>query len=194
MKEFLQKASIKLARIFSFLHKPSYKYLGQHSVVYKPFMIRGRKYVSIGDECFIRNGARIEVIEHYGKSRFSPELTIGNNTTFEQNLHLTCAKKITIGHACVFSANIFITDIDHTFVNNERLIENELHTSEVVIGNGCFVGMGSFIFAGTELGNNVVVGANSVVKGKYPDNVMIVGSPAKVIKKYDEGSQQWIKV
>lgn len=194
MKEFLQKASIQLARTFSFLHKSSYRHLGRHSVVYKPIMVRGRKYVSIGKECFIRNGARIEVIERYGKSHFTPELTIGDHTTFEQNLHLTCAQKITIGQGCVFLANICITDIDHTFVDTDRLIENELQIHEVIIGNNCFVGMGSFIFAGTELGNNVVVGANSVVKGKYPDNVMLVGSPARVVKKYDEGSKQWIRV
>jgi hypothetical protein len=56
----------------------------------------------------------------------------------------------------------------------------------VIIGNNCFVGMNSILLMGTELGNNVIVGAESVVHGKYPDDVVIAGNSAKVICSLDE--------
>ncbi|MDI9401162.1 MAG: acyltransferase [Limisphaerales bacterium] len=51
------------------------------------------------------------------------------------------------------------------------------------IGDGCFIGANSIILKGTELGKNCVVGAGSVVCGKFPDNVIIAGNPAKVLKE-----------
>lgn len=198
MKEFLQRLSIKLSKSFYFLHKLSYKKLGKNSVVYKPMMVRGRKYISLGKNCFIRNGARIEVIKENCTDKFYPELIIGDYTTFEQRLHLTCADKITIGSNCVFSANVYITDLDHIMDNStDNILNQGLRTKEVSIGNNCFIGMGSFIFAGTKLGNNVIVGANTILKGEYPDDVMVVGGhdgKARIIKKYDKNEKKWIKV
>ena len=58
--------------------------------------------------------------------------------------------------------------------------------SKVFIGEGCFLGMNSIILKGTVLGKNVVVGAGSVVHGIFPDNCVIAGNPAKVIKYIEE--------
>lgn len=58
--------------------------------------------------------------------------------------------------------------------------------AETVIGENCFLGMNSVILMGTHLGNNVIVGAGSVVHGTFPDNVVIAGNPAKVICTLEE--------
>lgn len=51
-----------------------------------------------------------------------------------------------------------------------------------MIGDGCFIGMNSIILKGTEIGKNCVVGAGSVVSGKWEDNSIIGGNPARFIK------------
>lgn len=60
----------------------------------------------------------------------------------------------------------------------------------IVVGENCFIGMRSIILPGTELGDNVIVGAGAVVKGAFPDDVVIVGNPAKIICKTDEWAKR----
>ncbi|KZN44357.1 acyltransferase [Pseudoalteromonas luteoviolacea] len=66
----------------------------------------------------------------------------------------------------------------------------------VEIGQDCWIGYDSLLLPGTRLGNNTVVAAKSVLKGSYPDNVLIAGNPAKVIKaleKSDDAIQYLIQ-
>ena len=62
-------------------------------------------------------------------------------------------------------------------------IRDNIRKSPVRIGDDCFIGTGSIILKGTILGNNCVVGAGSVVHGEFPDNCVIAGNPAKIIKR-----------
>ena len=56
---------------------------------------------------------------------------------------------------------------------------------KVSIGNNVFVGAGSMILPNIKIGDNVVIGAHSVVTKDIPNNCVVVGNPAKVIKSYD---------
>ena len=56
----------------------------------------------------------------------------------------------------------------------------------ISIGEGCFIGANCIILKGTVIGNNCVVGAGSVVCGVFPDNVIIAGNPAKIIKNNEK--------
>ena len=51
------------------------------------------------------------------------------------------------------------------------------------IGKNCFIGCNAIILKGTELGNGCVVGAGAVVAGEFEPNSVIVGNPARVIRK-----------
>lgn len=62
--------------------------------------------------------------------------------------------------------------------------------AETVIGKNCFLGMNSILLMGTHLGDNVIVGAGSVVHGTFPDNVVIAGNPAKIICTLEEHYQK----
>ena len=53
-----------------------------------------------------------------------------------------------------------------------------------IIGNNCIIGSGAKILGPIKIGDNVVVGANAVVIDDVPDNSVVVGVPAKVIKQH----------
>lgn len=58
-------------------------------------------------------------------------------------------------------------------------------TKEIHIGKNCFIGCNSIILKGTVLGDGCVVGAGAVVAGKFEDNCVIAGNPARVIRKLE---------
>ena len=95
-------------------------------------------------------------------------------------------EKIQIGNYTRIGANCKIIDNDFHPIELEYrhkgLNEQYTHRTPIVIGNDCFIGMNSIILKGTTLGNNVIVGAGSVVHGSFPDNCVIAGNPAKIVK------------
>ena len=57
--------------------------------------------------------------------------------------------------------------------------------SPVIVGDNCYFGLGCKIFGSVRIGNNVTVGANAVVTKDIPDNAVVGGVPAKVIRIKD---------
>lgn len=151
--------------------------------------------MEIGDNCLFGNNLRIEAITGWlDGNNFNPLIVIGDNVVINQNFHCTCASLIKIGEGTSVTANCGIFDIIHPYEDvdvNPR--EATIETKPIEIGKNCLIGMNSVILPGTRLGNHCVVGANSTVSGIYPDNCVIVGSPARIVKKYDLKQNKWIK-
>jgi acetyltransferase-like isoleucine patch superfamily enzyme len=110
------------------------------------------------------------------------QLIIGNNTYFTSDLHLEAVNSIEIGNDCAISWGVTIIDDDH-----HQLISEQTHSknqvNHITIGHHVWVGCNVTILKGTQIGNNCVVAAGSVVKGAFPDGVLIAGNPAKVVKQ-----------
>lgn len=88
-----------------------------------------------------------------------------------------------VGAGTIWACNICIQTANHV---PGKL--NEYERASVKIGRNCWLGNGAVITAGVNLGNNVVVGANAVVTKSFPDNVVIAGVPAKVIRTIGNGT------
>jgi len=92
--------------------------------------------------------------------------------------YFSCHKAgITIGENTIFANNVTVVSNNHDLYDKDKYI-----AKPVVIGNECWLGAGVTILPGVTLGNNVVVGANSVVTKSFPKNMIVAGNPAKVIK------------
>lgn len=113
-----------------------------------------------------RYGGKIEIEENCG---------ISGSTIYSWD-------SIKIGNYTRIGANCKIIDNDFHSVELEYRHKglNKEHTrwKPIVIGNDCFIGTNSIILKGTTLGNNVIVGAGSVVHGTLSDNCIIAGNPA----------------
>lgn len=171
-----------------------YRNYGFKTLIYKPIRVTGKKYISLGNRVNIWKGARIECVDKWGGKKYYPHLIIGDNTNFEQYVHITCAGNIEIGHDCQFTGFTMITNIDHDYNQiNKNVLQQGLTVNDVKIGNYCFVGMNAKIFPGVTIGDNVIIGANSIVTHDIPSYSVAVGQPAKIIKKYDFDKKEWRK-
>lgn len=184
-------------KIYRYIIQPiirsQYIGLGNGSRIVKPLLITP-KYIFIGECVRIRNGARLEGVSSYISQEFSPRIQIENNVTIEQNLHLTCATSVSIGENTSIAANVTITDIHHSYENIDMPIEQQkIVTSSVYIGEDCKIYNNVVILPGTVVGKHCSIGANSVVSGIYPDFCVIVGVPAKIVKRYSFEQQAWLK-
>lgn len=63
-----------------------------------------------------------------------------------------------------------------------------------IIGNNVYIHAHSTVFGGITIGNNVVIGANTLVNKDIPDNCMVVGNPFKIVKNYNENTKEWERV
>lgn len=118
-------------------------------------------------------------------ARYGGSITIGDGFGISGSTIYSTAS-ITIGENATIGANCKIIDNDFHPLDAEkrRLGHNREFTlkAPISIGDNCFIGMNSIILKGTTIGNNVVVGAGSVVHGTFPDNCIIAGNPAKIIR------------
>ena len=86
--------------------------------------------------------------------------------------------RIAIGEGTIIANNVTI----HT--GNHGLLDRSTHTlNDIKIGKNCWIASGATILGGVELGDNVTVGANSLVNKSFPSNTVVGGVPAIVIKR-----------
>lgn len=94
-------------------------------------------------------------------------------------------KSIKIGNNCLLASGVNVLDSNaHETYSANRTIGRD-KPQEIVIGDNVWIGVNSIILKGTTIGDNCVVGAGSVVKGVFPDNCIIQGNPAVIVKQFE---------
>jgi maltose O-acetyltransferase len=105
--------------------------------------------------------------------RLGTKCFVGSNVSLDP----TFCWLITIGDNCTLTDNVSI--IAHDASTRRHMGYTKI--GSVTIGNKCFVGVGAIILPGVHIGDNVIIGAGSVVTHDIPSNCVAVGNPAKVI-------------
>lgn len=189
------------SRIFmlirGFLKTGNKVFIGRNTKIYNVANISFGKNVTIDKNCLI-DGFSSEKIQ-FGDcikigsystlsatshlSKFGKGLKIGNNSAVGQFTQFGAAGGIEIGTDVIMGSYISFHSENHNFNDNTKLIREQGVTSKgIKIGNNVWVGAKATFLDGCIVGNNSVVAAGAVVNGIYPDNSIIGGIPAKVIK------------
>ena len=136
----------------------------------------------IGSNCVI--GERTIIQCTGGLINIGKGITIGDNTTFNNDCFFGCAGGIEIGDDVVAGQYVRFHSENHNFDDLDVLIKDQGTTHKgIKIGNNCWIGSGAVFLDGSELGNGCVVAANAVVTSKFESNCVVGGVPAKIIKK-----------
>lgn len=134
--------------------------------------------------------ARLEALNAGAKE---PVIEIGSGTSIQPFVHLGAVLSIRIGRDCLFASHVYITDHDHDWRDGRtpaRLQPNVI-AAPVVIGDGVWLGERVCVLKGVTIGDGAIVGAGSVVTKDIPPRCIAVGSPARVVKRWNDETQEW---
>ena len=156
--------------------------------------------LSIGDNVTIKSAFLSNLVGLYSRAIIvtrapGAKITIGNGVGIS-GATIYARKSISIGDNTAIGGNVKILDNDFHPIEVEdrvRLLSDPnggdsdlVPAKPISIGKNCFIGCNAIILKGTVIGDNCVVGAGAVVAGRFDDNCVIAGNPARVIRKLGE--------
>ncbi len=145
-------------------------------------------YVSYLEELFDRKFDDIRILTPF-ICDFGNRVTFGKNVFINHSAILSASGGIDIQDGAMFAPGVKIATINHDF-NNRHTIYTY---GKVTIKKNAWIGLGASIMPGVTIGENAVVAGGSVVTKDVPNNTVVGGAPAKVIKilNPDEQKEQW---
>lgn len=132
-------------------------------------MVRLGKRVRIGQGVVFRKGFFLN------PSRKTSRITIGDGCFFNNNCSINCHSCISIGCKSTFGEGVKLYDHDHNFrkIRDGRSVPSLFVDAPINIGDDCWFGSNVIILKGVTIGNNVVVGAGTIITKDIPDNTIV---------------------
>ncbi|WP_194191048.1 DapH/DapD/GlmU-related protein [Clostridium chrysemydis] len=169
-------------------------------LIRRPVYVRGKKFFSYGKGFTTGYNCRIEIFDTgLGNSK---KLIIGENCKIGDYVHIAAGENVIIGDNCLMASKIYISDINHGDYSGEFEYSSptippdsrSLYTKPVKIGNNVWIGENACVLPGVMIGDGCIVGANSIVNKNIPNNSIVAGSPAEIIKKYNFELKKWERI
>jgi acetyltransferase-like isoleucine patch superfamily enzyme len=187
-----RKLASLTARVLTPPDPSAYKSFGPGSVVVPPSRVSLPECIEIGEGVVIHEHAWLSVVAAVPGT--TPRLTIGDGTSIGRLCHIACVGEIEIGPDVLTSERIFIGDTYHGYEDvTLPVIEQPMAPpAKVTIGRGAFLGVGSVVLRGVTVGEHAYVGAGAVVTADVAPHTVVVGNPARVVRRYDDTAGRWI--
>jgi acetyltransferase-like isoleucine patch superfamily enzyme len=151
-------------------------------------IFRGTGNIQVGHNCIfgsIMGGSHkygtVELQARYSESN----IILGNNIWTNNNLLIISANKVEIGSNTMIGQNVTIMDFEAHGINAKKRKSIGL-VGSIIIGENVWIGNNVTILKNSEIGDNSIIAAGAVVSGRFPENVIIGGVPAKFIKTINE--------
>lgn len=171
-------------------------------IIRHPYYIRGFQYIDFGQNLTTGVNVRIDAFPNLSSTK-GIVLKFGNDVELNDYVHIAAVEKISIGNNVLIASKVFITDHGHGSYSGENQSDPEvpptrlqrpLVSKPVVIEDNVWLGEYVTVLAGVTIGRGAVVGAMSVVTKDIPAGTIAVGSPARVIKKFNKETRVWDSV
>lgn len=162
-----------------------------------PFEIRNKRFIALGKQLTTGVGCRLEALP---QSKITTAcIQIGNNVQLNDYVHIGAILRVVIGDDVLIASKVFITDHNHGYFSGSAM-ESELHlppihrklnAKPVKIGNKCWLGENVIILPGVEIGEGSIVGAGAIVTKSFPAYSVLIGSPARLYKRFNFETEKW---
>jgi acetyltransferase-like isoleucine patch superfamily enzyme len=172
---------------FQLVIKPAFNLAGNNTHIVQCRSILGHKYISLGQNVKMEKGVILEAYDHHNGVKFTPSIFIDDNVSINYNCQISAINCVKIGKNVLIASDVYISDHYHGDPSNIDL--NSPPSSRILYSKGditieqnCWIGRGVAILPGVIIGENSIIGANSVVTKSIPKNSVAAGVPAKVIR------------
>jgi acetyltransferase-like isoleucine patch superfamily enzyme len=129
----------------------------------------------IGRWAWVGQGCKIRV--HEG------EVSIGAKTVIGQECTISAYQHISLGRECILADRVMLIDFDHGVTEVERPIRLQgIYKRDVRVAHNVWIGYGACVLRGVSIGENSIVGTNSVVTKDVPANAVVAGVPAQLLR------------
>lgn len=134
----------------------------------------------LGENIVIKEGSTI-----YAKK--NAKIVVGDNTSTGHHTEISANNNIRIGSDVIMGAYTYITDSNHGYEDfGIPIRKNPMEVGETTIGSNVWLGRNAMLLKDSRIGDHSIVAAGSIVTKRFPNDVIIGGIPAKIIKSiYD---------
>ena len=184
-----------LRRVHSLRWRSKMAHFGKGASIAAPSWIVNPGAIEVGNHVNIWHHSRMEAICS-PKNAGTIRLSIGEGTAIQPYVHIGAAQRVTLGKHVMIASNVYITDHDHDLSDpmDPASVNSRLQTAPVHIGDYTWLGEKVMVLKGVSIGDRSVIGAGAVVTRDIPPMSIAVGSPARVIRRYDEQAGRWVSV
>jgi len=153
------------------------------------------RYISIGDDVYIADYVWLNIPEVPADGK--PVIFIGDNCAIGRHNVISARNQIHIERNVLFAPSVLVTDHNHEFKDTTTPIKSQGTTpgGTVRIEEGSWIGFGAAILGNNGtlvIGQNSVIGANSVVNRSVAPYTVVAGNPARAVRHFDPSNQQWL--
>lgn len=139
-------------------------------------------FAEIGENCYIEPPLRANFGGHH--------VHFGKGVYANFNLTLVDDTHIYVGDYTMFGPNVTVATAGHPILPELRQ-QGYQYNAPIHIGKNCWIGAGVVILPGVTIGDNVVIGAGSIVTKDLPDNVVAVGNPCKILREVNDHDKEY---
>jgi len=102
---------------------------------------------------------------------------------------------VTLGNHIILAQHVVMSGLNHIYEDVSRpIVDQNVRTAPIVIEDDCWIAANVVITAGVTIGKHSIIAAGAVVTKDVPPYSIAAGNPAKVIKQYDEGKKEWVRL
>ncbi|MDU0808906.1 acyltransferase [Aquirufa regiilacus] len=184
---YSRKLSGRIDRFYTLWLSNNIFQIGEKSLIGKDCFLKGGQYIEIGDNTSIGRHGVITFWDSDNSKKGTSSIKIGDNCSIGEYCLITSINSIKIGNGVLIGRRVTITDNSHgaSLLEESKIMpcRRSLYSKgPILIGNNVWIGDKVSIMPGVEIGDGVIVAANTVVTKDIPQNVVVGGVPAKVIK------------
>jgi acetyltransferase-like isoleucine patch superfamily enzyme len=181
--DVLRLAQTLKGHLFSRWIGPGFARFGPHSVVRPPLRLFGEGHIEVGPHVFIGPDCWLQAL---GPPDEAPtQIVIGEGSSLVGGTVISALQRVELGRHVLVARNAYLADHSHETSDPSVpvLAQGLTEPDPIVIGDGSWLGQNVVVLPGTTLGPGSVVGANSVVGGTHPARSLLVGAPARLVRR-----------